>query len=266
MARIPLVEVNDMTAEQREQYDRFPSNLTRTLLLMDSRLAHALPETANALRASELDAALREAAILRVAALSNSAYERMQHLDQARKEGWSDEQIAAIESGDHAGLPDIASAVLDFVDASRVAAATERELSGQAMAVMLALASVSGRWVTPVRGLRSATDAGSNATACPRAMTVKRPRTISWGTLAAAPTIERHSWRCPAPHTRLPLSVKSSRELGPALAAKPGGPSGACGLVVDAIRRLIPSLGQTARASAGKWVRTWIPITGRLMD
>lgn len=116
MARIPLIEVKDMTAEQREQYDRFPSNLTRTLLLMDSRLAHALPETANGLRASGFDAATREAAILRVAALCNSAYERMQHLDQARKVGWSDEQIASIEAGEWEGVPDAVSAVLDFVD------------------------------------------------------------------------------------------------------------------------------------------------------
>ena len=105
MTRIPLIEVTDMTAAQREQYDRFPSNLTRTLLLMGPRLSRALPETANALRASELDPALREAVILRVAALSDSAYERMQHLDQAGKTGWSGEQIAAITAGDRAKSP-----------------------------------------------------------------------------------------------------------------------------------------------------------------
>ena len=116
MTRIPLIEVTDMTAPQREQYDRFPSNLTRTLLLMDPRLSRALPETANALRASELDPALREAVILRVAALSDSAYERMQHLDQAGKTGWSEAQIAAITAGDRADIPDEVSAVLTFVD------------------------------------------------------------------------------------------------------------------------------------------------------
>ena len=35
MSRIPLVSVEEMTKEQREQYDRFPSNLTRALLLME---------------------------------------------------------------------------------------------------------------------------------------------------------------------------------------------------------------------------------------
>ena len=99
MSRIPLVLVAEMTEEQRAQYDRFPSNLTRALLLMDQRLAGALPNLANALRASNLDAKLREAVILRVAAVQGSAYERMQHLGQAHKAGWSDEEIAAIEAG-----------------------------------------------------------------------------------------------------------------------------------------------------------------------
>jgi hypothetical protein len=87
MPRMELVRVEDMPPDQRAQYDRFPSNLSRALLLTDGRLAKALPEVANALRASGLDAKLREALILRVAALSGSAYERMQHLEQARKFG-----------------------------------------------------------------------------------------------------------------------------------------------------------------------------------
>ena len=116
MARIPLVDVEDMTPEQREQYDRFPSNLARALLLMDSRMARVFPEAANALRASQLEPSLREAVILRVAFLCDSAYERMQHLEQAKKVGWSDEQIAAIEAGVREALPDDLRQVLAFVD------------------------------------------------------------------------------------------------------------------------------------------------------
>ena len=85
-----------MDPRQREQHDRFPSNLSRALLLANPRLARALPETANALRGSDLDARWREGLILRVAALYGSVYERMQHLDQARGLGWSSQQIAAI--------------------------------------------------------------------------------------------------------------------------------------------------------------------------
>ncbi len=114
MSRIPLVRLEDMTAGQRAQYDRFPSNLSRTLLLADDRLAGCLPATANALRASGLDPKLREAAILRVAALSGSAYERMQHLGQAEKAGWTPDEIARIERGD-TDLPRDAGIVIRFV-------------------------------------------------------------------------------------------------------------------------------------------------------
>lgn len=113
MARIELTEADRMDGEQRAQYDRFPSNLTRALLLADPRLARALPEGANAIRASSLEPRLREAAILRVAALHGSADERLQHLDQARKAGWSEADIARIERGDRP--PGIADA-MRFVD------------------------------------------------------------------------------------------------------------------------------------------------------
>lgn len=116
MSRISLIDVEDMTREQREQYDRFPSNLTRGLLLTEQRLATALPNLANALRASGLDPKLREGVILRVAALTGSAYERMQHLEQAGKVGWSASDIAAIEHSKLSGLPDAFRAVLAFVD------------------------------------------------------------------------------------------------------------------------------------------------------
>lgn len=72
MARIPLARIEDMTTTQRAQYDRFPSNLSRALLLADDRLAGTLPNLANALRASGLDPALREAVILRIAALTDA--------------------------------------------------------------------------------------------------------------------------------------------------------------------------------------------------
>ncbi len=117
MSRIPLVPVAEMTEEQKIQYDKFPSNLTRGLLVMDHRLAGALPNLANALRASSLDPKLREAVILRVAALQGSDYERMQHLEQAHKVGWSDGEIAAIEAGEEALENRTLEPILAFVDA-----------------------------------------------------------------------------------------------------------------------------------------------------
>ncbi len=117
MSRIPLVAIDRMQPAQRAQYDRFPSNLTRGLLLMEQRLAQALPASANALRTSGLDPKVREGAILRVAALSRSAFERMQHLGEAGRAGWTAAEIATIEGpGTFDGLGAFA-AVLAFVDA-----------------------------------------------------------------------------------------------------------------------------------------------------
>ena len=64
----------------------------------------------------DTDAKRRELVILRVGALSDSAYERMQHLPPARKAGWSDGEIAAIEAGQADRLDPVDGALLRFVD------------------------------------------------------------------------------------------------------------------------------------------------------
>lgn len=156
MARVPLVEIDDMRPAQREQYDRFPSNLTRGLLLMEQPLAGVLPASANALRASGLDAKVREGVILRVAALSGCAFERMQHLGEAQKAGWTPAEIAAIEAGDQAGSLGSFTAVLDFVDAcvssprvsATVFAAARDSLSDQSLATLIVLV---GHYMTIAR-------------------------------------------------------------------------------------------------------------------
>ena len=147
MSRIPLAPVDDLSAEQRAQYDRFPSNLTRALLLTPPRLSAAVPSLANALRASDLDPKIREGAILRVAALHASDFERMQHLGQAKKAGWTDEDIAAIEGADVAALPASFAPVLRFVDecvaGPRVSdatfAAAREQLTGRDVATLILL-------------------------------------------------------------------------------------------------------------------------------
>ncbi len=118
MSRLTLVDPSNLTGQRKAQYDRFPSNLTRALLLLDDRLAGALPLTANALRTAPLDPAWREAVILRVAALHRSGYERFQHLGQALQQGWTAEQIDAIEYGRPGDgvLPPELTSILRFVD------------------------------------------------------------------------------------------------------------------------------------------------------
>ncbi len=138
MARISLAEPADMNPRQRAQYDRFPSNLTRTLVLLDERLARVLPETANALRASDFDAQWREGIILRVAAVTGSAYERVHHLDQARSQGWTSQEIAAIESGDRTSLPAGFAAVLGFVDACLAGPSVDDEVFAAVQDVLTA--------------------------------------------------------------------------------------------------------------------------------
>lgn len=117
MSRIQLVAVEAMTPKQRVQYNRFPSNLTRGLLVLDQPLAEALPGLANALRASSLDARTREGVIVRVASLCDSAYEQMQHSEQVLKAGWTKEQVEAIKQGRLSDLPDRDATILRFVDA-----------------------------------------------------------------------------------------------------------------------------------------------------
>jgi alkylhydroperoxidase family enzyme len=116
MARIALPDPESMTVDERTQYDSFPSNLARALVCASPDLASHVLGIGGAFRKSRLDPKLRELVILRVAKLSSSAYERMQHLDIAKEVGWSDEEIAAIEKGDVSVIDERARAVLGFTD------------------------------------------------------------------------------------------------------------------------------------------------------
>ena len=113
MSRIRLPDVSSMNHEQKEQYDRFPSNLVRALLLTtcSAKGYIALGASFPAGKLADRD---REMVILRVGALSQSAYERMQHLPLARKAGWTDEDIEKMENGTPDGERE--KDILAFVD------------------------------------------------------------------------------------------------------------------------------------------------------
>lgn len=98
MSRIRLPDVSSMSNEQKKQYDRFPSNLVRALLVTTSSTKGYISLGAS-FPAGQLADKDREMVILRVGALSKSAYERMQHLPLARKAGWTDEEIGKLENG-----------------------------------------------------------------------------------------------------------------------------------------------------------------------
>jgi alkylhydroperoxidase family enzyme len=114
MDRIALPEVVGLNNADRIEYDRFPSNLTRALLRTGGCTRGYL-DLGFALRTTHLEPKHYELVILRVAALSKSAYERMQHLPPAREAGWSDADIQAIEDGTGGGLDDTCRALLAFV-------------------------------------------------------------------------------------------------------------------------------------------------------
>jgi alkylhydroperoxidase family enzyme len=113
MPRIDTPEVKALSDEQKQQYDRFPANLTLALLRTTGFASGYLSLGASFTRGAISDKD-RELAILRVGALSQSPYERMQHLPLARRAGWSDAEIERIEAGRG---PDAGSQlILQFVD------------------------------------------------------------------------------------------------------------------------------------------------------
>ncbi len=113
MSRIPLPTPHSLSEEQKEQYRRFPSNLVRALLVTTCSTNGYISLGAS-FPAGKLGNKDREMIILRVGALSGSAYERMQHLPLALKAGWSEEDIEKIENGILAGERE--KAILDFVE------------------------------------------------------------------------------------------------------------------------------------------------------
>jgi alkylhydroperoxidase family enzyme len=115
MTRIDLPSPDRMSGPDRRQYNRFPSNLVRALLKTRGCTAGFL-DLGFALIDANVDTKRRELVILRIAALSDSAYERMQHLPPARKAGWSDADISAIETGQSDHLDPADGALLRFVD------------------------------------------------------------------------------------------------------------------------------------------------------
>ena len=120
MPRIPYYEVENATGKHAEFLDKLKPHLNIFRMLANSeaglkgfvRMGNAL------LHRCELDAQLRELAILRVGRLSRAAYEVFQHERIAREAGVSDAKIAALREAtiDSAVFDDNDRAVLRFTD------------------------------------------------------------------------------------------------------------------------------------------------------
>jgi alkylhydroperoxidase family enzyme len=115
MARIALMKPENMTELQRRLFDAFPINLTRTLLRTTGsadpylKLGLSFPH-------SELGWRNVELVITRIAALSQSAYEKLQHHDRGLATGISEKELAAVEAGDFASLSQSDQVLLRYVD------------------------------------------------------------------------------------------------------------------------------------------------------
>jgi AhpD family alkylhydroperoxidase len=116
MARISLSNIADLSETDRALYDQFPTNLIRGILRTNGCTVGYMTLGFDLLRNAKLDPRQFELVILRVAALTNCGYERMQHLPPARQAGWTDADIAAIERGEGSKLDPTSAALLAFVD------------------------------------------------------------------------------------------------------------------------------------------------------
>jgi 4-carboxymuconolactone decarboxylase len=138
MARLPYVDPATAPPPVREALEALPPlNIFRTLAHAETAFRPYLRFGGAILGELELDPKLRELAILQVAKLSEAEYEWVQHVAIGRHAGLTDEQIAAVERGDHeaACFDDAQRAVLavtaDVVRGPRVSDEAFAELANR---------------------------------------------------------------------------------------------------------------------------------------
>ncbi len=117
MARLPYADPSTASEPVREALDALPSlNIFRMVANAETAFRPWLRLGGALLSSLELDARLRELAILRVGKLEGAEYEWVQHVPIARSVGATDAEIAAIERGEIESddLDTAAQAVLRF--------------------------------------------------------------------------------------------------------------------------------------------------------
>ena len=93
MARIPYPNVEDLPEKVRTAAEKLPPlNIMRMFLNAPTNALPLLSFGQSILTKQELDAHLRELAILRVAHLTGANYEWIQHVPIAKETGVTDEQ------------------------------------------------------------------------------------------------------------------------------------------------------------------------------
>lgn len=118
MARLPYPDPDALPADVREALDALPArlNVFRMMTHAETCFRPLIALGTGILLRQQLDARLRELAILQVARMSHATYEWTQHVPIARAVGVAAEEIAALERDDRAAacFDARARAVLDF--------------------------------------------------------------------------------------------------------------------------------------------------------
>lgn len=117
MLRIPYPDVETLPELVRQRLATVPLNVVRICAHASVALFDAQGRLGAAVADPEvLDPRLREAVILRVAYLSNSAYELHHHISLGRSAGLTRGELDALESGGYAALDPLLSAAARFTD------------------------------------------------------------------------------------------------------------------------------------------------------
>lgn len=118
MARIPYPKTEELPEKVRSRVDKLPPlNILRMFMHAQNNVVPLLSLGTSILTEQELDAKLRELAILRVAHLTGANYEWTQHVPIAKQTGATDAQVAAIPQGADAPVfNDLEKKVLRFTD------------------------------------------------------------------------------------------------------------------------------------------------------
>jgi alkylhydroperoxidase family enzyme len=115
--RIPFPDVESLPETMRKMLEGTPLNVVRIGALASPAMFEAQGKLGYAVAdPAVLDPKQREAAILRVAHLSNSVYELHHHIPLARAAGLSEAEIAAIGTQDYAALDPLLASVCRFAD------------------------------------------------------------------------------------------------------------------------------------------------------
>ena len=118
MARIPYPNIEGLPEKVRSAAEKLPPlNIMRMFLNAPNNALPLLSFGQSILTKQDLDARLRELAILRVAHLTGANYEWTQHVPIAKETGVTDEQVEAIPQGAAAAaFDDSEKRVLRFTD------------------------------------------------------------------------------------------------------------------------------------------------------